>query len=433
MKKNKFLQSTCILLIGGCITKIIGFYTRILYTRILKDEGISLLSLITPTYSLLMSLANFNIVVSISKQIAAEHTSKKTLINASYILLFLNIILITLTFLLAPFISHNLLKNPATYYPLLACSLTLPFISLGYIIKGYFYGKQNVTPHMISNILEQLFRLFLITSILPLFKKYSLTLNISIFILLNILSESFSILILLLFLPKNIQITKKDLKWNKKETNTLINLSLPPVSSRLLGNLGYFLEPIILTNILLYKGKSLSYITHEYGIYNGYIIPLLLFPSFFIGAICNSLLPEISKYNESHNTLMIKKRIKESLTLSFLVGLTCTTFIYLFKTPLLKIIYNTNEGLSYLKILSPFFILFYLEAPLSSILIGLNKIKQSSSITISSIILKLITLTTLSLKIGTIYALIYSEIIDILYITILESILLKKTLNNYNR
>ena len=36
------------------------------------------------------------------------------------------------------------------------------FISIGYIIKGYFYGKQNTLPHMVSNVVEQLFRLLII-------------------------------------------------------------------------------------------------------------------------------------------------------------------------------------------------------------------------------------------------------------------------------
>ena len=94
MPKNIFFKSTLILLIGGFFTKILGLIIKIIFTRILKEPGIALYSLIMPTYSLLISLANFNIQLSISKRISANKRSKKTIINACYIMLILNIILI---------------------------------------------------------------------------------------------------------------------------------------------------------------------------------------------------------------------------------------------------------------------------------------------------------------------------------------------------
>lgn len=219
----------------------------------------------------------------------------------------LNTILIFTTIFFSKFISTNLLKNEDTYLPLLACSITLPFISLGYIVKGYFYGKQNVTPHMISNVLEQLLKLFIMILILPKVTKYGNVITVTTLILFNIITESFSIIILLIFIPKNKTINKDDLKFDKNETKELLKISIPSISGRILGNIGFFLEPIILTSVLLHTGSSINYITEEYGIYNAYVISTLLFPSFFITAISNSLLPEISKYHATNNKYLIKK------------------------------------------------------------------------------------------------------------------------------
>ena len=141
----------------------------------------------------------------------------------------LNIILITLGLLLSKYISNNLLKNPNTYYPLIACIFTLPFISIGYIIKGYFYGKQNTLPHMISNIIEQLFRLIIISIFLPKLIKYGPILTVTTYILFNILSESISIIICLFFLTKNKHITKKDIKLDYQETKEIHSISIPSI------------------------------------------------------------------------------------------------------------------------------------------------------------------------------------------------------------
>ena len=57
MKNNKFLTATFILMIGGLITKILGFIIRIIYTRMVGNEAIALYSLVMPTYSLLLTIA----------------------------------------------------------------------------------------------------------------------------------------------------------------------------------------------------------------------------------------------------------------------------------------------------------------------------------------------------------------------------------------
>lgn len=426
--KNKFLKSTLILLVGGCITKIIGLIIKIIYTRNIGIEGISLFSLVSPTYSLLISLANFNMLISVSKRISSNESPRKVIFNSCYIMLILNIILILLTFLGTNFISNHLLKNKDTYYPLIACSLTLPFISTGYIIKGYFYGKQNMTPHMISNIIEQLFRLLLISLLLPKITPYGTVITITTYILFNIISESISIIIFLLFLPKKKKINKEDLNFNFQETKEILSISIPSISGRLLGNIGFFLEPIILTYILHKTGSSLSYISTEYGIYNTYTIGTLLFPSFFISAISNALLPEISSNYSINNKHLIKRRIKQALTISIIVGLICTTGIYLFSEPILNLLYKTTSGSNYIKILAPFFILYYLESPLCSILIGINKVKHCTIISTTGIILKLIIMTILGLLNFKIYSLIIAEIINIIYVTILNYLALKKEL-----
>ena len=340
----------------------------------------------------------------------------------------LNVVIITLGLFLTKFISFNLLKNANTYYPLLACLFTLPFISIGYIIKGYFYGKQNTLPHMVSNVVEQLFRLLIISLFLPKLVNYGPVISITCYILFNILSESVSIMMFMFFLPKDKNITKDDIKLDYQEAKEILSISIPSVAGRLLGNVGFFLEPILLTNVLLYMKLPISYITQEYAVYNTYAIGTLLFPSFFISAICNALLPEISYNFERDDIKQVKKRIKQSLFFSLLIGVCCTMLIFVFKKSILDILYNTNKGINYIKILAPFFILFYLESPLSTILIGLNKVKQCTIISTTGIILKLVIMVILGIFDFKIYSLIIAEIINIIYVTMLNYICVRRAL-----
>ena len=77
MKRNKFLESTIILLIGGFITKVLGFVIRIVYTRMVGSDAISLYTIVTPTYSLLLTIATLALPIAISKLIAEEKLNNK--------------------------------------------------------------------------------------------------------------------------------------------------------------------------------------------------------------------------------------------------------------------------------------------------------------------------------------------------------------------
>lgn len=136
--------------------------------------------------------------------------------------------------------------------------------------------------------------------------------------------------------------------------------------------------------------------------------------SFFTQALNTTLIPEISKnYN---NKTQIKRRLFQSLLISITIGIFICMILYFKGSTLLKIIFNTNEGIEYLKFLAIFFPLFYLEGPLMSTLQGLNLSVTSMKITLYGCIIKLITIVILSLFSIGIYGLIISEIVDILVV-----------------
>lgn len=420
MKQNKFLKATFILMIGGLITKILGFGIRIIYTRMVGSDAINLYSLVMPTYSLLLTIATLSLPIVISKLISEHRTrSIKILSSATIITMILNSLVIALIYFTKDFIASTLLNDERCSILLMAMALTFPFVSLSSIFKGYFYGKQKMVPHTISNIIEQIVRVFLIFLVIPSLVNKGIVYSVMGLILISTASELASILTFLFFLPKKFQIKKEDLKPDMKTTKEILSISIPTVSGRLVGNIGFFFEPILLTNILLFAGYSMDFILNEYGAYNAYTISLLAMPSFFIAAISSSLLPEISRFYYQKNINMVKRRLKQALILSFIVGIIFSSFIYLFREPLLSTLYNTTKGSEYIEILAPFFVLFYLEGPLQSVLQAIGKAKTTMFITMVAVIVKLLSMSLLSLCHIGMYSLVIAEIIDIFIVVIL--------------
>ena len=426
MKKNLFIKSTLILICSGFLTKILGFIIKVIYTRIIGEYGISLYAIAAPTYSLLLTIATLAIPISISKLVSENKgRSIRILTSAAFLILSINFLLILLILLTRDFLATTLLKEPLASPILLAFALTLPFVSISSVLKGYFAGKQNMVPHATSNIIEQIIRLIIIVIVLTILMEKSVMHAVIGLILLTIISEISSIIVFLFFIPKHIDF-KTNLLPSKKHTKDILNISVPTVSSRIIGNIGYFLEPIILTNLLLFSGYPSSYILREYGAYNAYSLALLTMPGFFIAAISTSLLPEISKFHGENNTKMIKRRIHQSIIFALLIGIFFSFIIFTFRDTLLFSLYNTTSGSNYIKVLAPFFVLFYLEGVLTSSLQALGYAKVTMNITLWGVILKLLVMAILSLCHIGIYSLVIAEIINILFVVLLNIKYLKK-------
>lgn len=416
---NKFITSTFILILSGMATKLLGLIIKIIFTRIVGTTTISLYTIVMPTYSLLLTISTLAMPTTISKLISQKN-DLKVLNSATVLILEINFLIILIMLFISPFIANNLLQEPDAYPLLIAMSLTLPFASLACILKGYYYGKQKMIPHVVSNTIEQIIRLLLVITIMPKLIQISYVHAATGLIFTSFFTELASIIVFLLFMKKQEVINLTKLKYNHNDAKEILSLSVPSVSSRIIGNICYFFEPIILTSILLYKGYSNSFILTQYGAYNAYAISTLTIPSFFITAIASAMIPEVSKYYEKRNYQFVKKRLKQAIIFSFLIGLSFTFAIFTFRNSILSFLYNTTLGNEYIKTLAPFFILFYFEAIFAAFMQAIGKAKITLKITIIGSIIKLICIAGFSLlKIG-LYSLVLSEIINILVVVFLN-------------
>ncbi len=416
--KEKFIKSIFILLIGGLLTKVLGMIIKIVMSRLIGTEGLGLYMMVLPTFSLFIGLGQFGLPTALSKLIAEKKKNNiKLFFSILPISIIINIILIITILLIAPVLSKNLLHDPRCYLPILAIAVVIPFTSLSSICRSYFFGKERMTPHVISNLVEDIVRLSLMIIGIPFFLPKGLEYAVCFIILSNTISEFASIVILLIFLPKKVQIKKSDLIPKKDYMKESLSIGIPNTTGRLIGSIGYFLEPILLTTTLLAIGYSNKYITTEYGILSGYAMPLLLLPSFFTMAISQALLPVVSREYARGNYDSVKRKIKQAIYYSLLIGIPVTIFfIFLPEIPL-QLIYHTTEGTNYIRFLAPVCLFQYIQSPLSSSLDAMGKSKDGMIATLLGQIIRLTFLVLLSLlKIG-LWGLIIAISLNVLVVT----------------
>ena len=418
MKKSNFFKITLMLVIGGFVTKILGMIIKIITTRYIGSLGMGIYMLIMPTFSLLIAISGLGFPVAISKLVAEEKYNNKNLVlGVIPISLIIDFIILFLLVFFGKFISINLLHEERTYYGILAIGFVLPFVSISSILRSYFFGKTYMVPHVVSNILEDIIRLILIILFVPKLIKINLEYTVAFLFLISIVSELSSIIIFLICSPSKISFKKSDFILKRKDLSHILIISLPTTGSRLIGNIGYFFEPIILTFVLS-KFYSNEFIVTEYGILNGYTMPLLLLPSFFTMAISQALIPVISNAWSNDNKKGVKRKIKQAIFYSLLIGIPATLiFMFIPEVPL-KLIYDTTDGINYIKVLAPICLFHYIQAPLTASLQAMDMAGVAMRGTLIGMIIRTIALFVLSfMKIG-LWGLVIATSLNIIIVTL---------------
>ena len=416
--KEKFINSVIILLIGGLLTKLLGMFIKIMMSRLIGTEGLGLYMMVLPTFSLFIGIGQFGLPTALSKLVAEKRKNNiKLFFSILPISLFINLLLIITIIVIAPVLANNLLHDPRCYLPILAIAVVIPFTSLSSICRSYFFGKEKMVPHVVSNLLEDLVRLTLMIIGIPFFLPKGLEYAVCYIILSNVISEGVSILVLFLFLPKKIQLKKEDLIPKKDYMKESLSIGIPNTTGRLLGSIGYFLEPILLTTTLLSLGYSSKFITTEYGILSGYVMPLLLLPSFFTMAISQALLPVVSREYTRGNYTFVRRKIKQAILYSLAIGIPVTIFFIIFPELPLKLIYHTNEGISYMRFLAPVCLFQYIQSPLSSCLDAMGRSRDAMIGTTIGVIIRSIFLVLLSLLNIGLWGLIIAISLNVLAVT----------------
>lgn len=406
---------------------MLGMLGKIIYTRIAGVNVVGLYTMITPTFMLIISICQFSFPISISKISAEEKYDNKSLLKSAYFVGFIiSIILIIILILTSNLIAislHNKLLAPA----ILSISVIIPFVMISSIQRGFLHGKEDMLPASITNVTEEIIKIILILFLLPIaISKGDIT-SVIFLILFNVITETSNILFMQKVISKK-YISNKKGKVNKKIIKEILSISIPTTSVRLIASIGFFLEPIILTNTLLSSGYSPNYITMEYGIINSYIVPLLSIPSFFSISIASALLPNITKAYANKKYDEFNRKLLKLMFLSMLVGAACLTVILIFPNEILKLVYNVNFGINYIYLIGPFFLILYMQPTLSVALQAMDKTNKLFLTSTISVIIKYSALYVLG-KIGFgMNALIFAMIAGIVTTTSLVLIIVLKEL-----
>jgi PST family polysaccharide transporter len=163
LKKSHFLGGALILAAAGILSKVIGMFYRIPLQEIVGDNGLGLYQEVYPLYLTFLILATAGVPVALSRVIAealaeGNRVQIHQILARSMVMMGgIGVLLFALLYASAPLIAA-LMGNPHLIEPIRAISLSLLFVPLIAVIRGYFYGHQKMLYVGLSQIVEQTLR-----------------------------------------------------------------------------------------------------------------------------------------------------------------------------------------------------------------------------------------------------------------------------------
>ena len=381
---STFLRGSILLMLAIFLSKFLGFIYRMQFVRLTGEEAVGIYMTAYPAFIFFLSVIQLGIPIAMAKIIAELRTKNAisgyfSVMRSSVIVTVISILIFTPFFLfVTPFISENLLKNDAITMTLYVSIAIVPIAAASGILKGFFQGIARLEETAVSQLMEQIIRILLISFLLPILLTSSSPKEAAAYAMtMSLLAELASLLYL----------RWKYMKWKKKQAvkekanyyplSPLFSIALPSSGSRLFGSFTWFLEPIIFIKALAITGITSIAATTLYGVISGVLIPLLLFPSFIPFALSIVLIPAVSDAFARRNNTLLKERIHLSLKFSTLTGCYAATLFYLHGGELVSALFHVEDATVYMKILSPIFFFYYIQSPLFSILQALNNSKAA--------------------------------------------------------
>ena len=399
MQEKSIRYNLIYMLSSGLFIKILALVYKIFLTRSLGLTGMGLYSIMIPSVMLFLGLADFSLPQTITKLVSENKSVKESnrslIIKSIYIGLLFDLILILILLIFMNLINKSL--NYDFRLPFYALMILLPFVSINAIIKGYFQGINRGDLGAKANIIEQLTRITSSIIFINLLINVNIDYALASIIISMAIGELFSFLFSL-FKLRNYSF--KPVLEKNGDGMKIISLSLPSTINRFIFTISNFFEPIILTKALNKLGYLDTEIRNSFGLVQGYAIPLLTIMGFASMAITQSLMPKLAQNFKTNSPSKFQSTLKKGLDLTFIIGFLSSLLLFFYPNLTSSLIYNDNSSSFFIKLMAPFFILYYLEPLLHTAILVINKSNLSLLINIFICLGKLILIYFLSSKIG---------------------------------
>lgn len=326
-----------------------------------------------------MLLLGVNIATTrvVSEELAFNNfqSAKKAMKKCIIISLILGIAASSFFCLFADFIVKYCFHSKVSNIIVYLIAIALPIISFSASVSGYFTAVRRVYKPVIANFLEQIAKIIVTVFLLKIYLPTGKLENICYALILgDVISELFSFTFNVIALKLDV---KKHLNGKKQRAKEnfwykILRILCPVAFTSYIRSGLSTVKQLIIPSSLEKNGLNCEVALAEYGTISGMAMPIIFFPSIFLGAVSGLFIPEFSSYYVRKEYSKIRKYSFWLIILAFAFSSILTILFLVFGNKLGILIYSDLAVGKYIQIFAPLIPFMYVDIIIDSILKGLD-------------------------------------------------------------
>ena len=418
MRQN-YLKNAVLLTGSSLVLRLAGMGFRIWLANRLGSEGLGLYQLILAMYSVFITLATSGVAVAstrlVTEELAHSAAAARRMVRLlCAVALALGSAAAAAQWFVAPTAARWWLGDLRAAAPLRTLAFSLPFMAFAAVLRGAFLALRRVEPNVVSQLVEQGFRIGVVVLLLQRLQTAGVALRCQAVLLGETLSEILSAGLMLLFYrgacrrhaedepTPPVRLTKLHAD-RRADLRRIWEILWPVEGSRCLASGLHTAENMLVPACLavyLAAAGGRTRALEQYGVLKGMAMPLLFFPFGLLGSLATLLMPEITEAHVRGRRQTLRILLDRMLTLTMYASVLGGAFFFLWADLLGMLLYNSAEAGSYLRLLAPMAPVMYLESMVDGAIKGLGEQKASFGYTAWDSVLRIVGVLVLLPRMG---------------------------------
>lgn len=357
MSKNSFVKGAFILGIAGVIVKLMGAFFRIPLWYMIGDEGMGYYHTAYPIYVLLLSISTAGFPIAISKMMAERRVvgdhrgAHKVFTTSLKFLSAMGVLTSAVVFLFAEAIV-TVPGNPKAVYSMISLAPALLFVPIMATFRGYFQGRNNMTPTAVSQVIEQFFRVaaglglaHLLVSKGVMYGAAGASFGASV-------GAIFGTLFVIFVYMSNKDRIDGELKaadiFPQEKTRAILSnllvIAVPIIIGSLVLPIMNLIDLGLVMRRLVASGYTPEAANELYGQLSGRVNTIINLPQIMTISVAVSSVPVISECFKLKDMEGVRKNARMAIRLTTLIGLPAAVGLMVLPNQIIQLLYGDSSG-----------------------------------------------------------------------------------------
>ena len=351
-KSKSIIGGMTVLGLAGVICKLVGVLYSIPLTWMIGTSGLGVYNAVFPAYNLLLTISSAGLPVAVSRLVARglakdDPRSAKHVFKTALLLLLLLGSVATILMIAGIDVFVTASDQPESRLGFLVIAPCVAIVCVLSAFRGFIQGQQNMTPTAVSQLIEQVGKVFLALPMAYFGSQRGIEYGAAGALLGTTIVEGIALLyMVILYFRRSAafaaipQLCEEPPAASSYVAKQLMTISIPITIGACIVPLSQYIDSTMLVGRLMSTGMEAGMASSVYGLFSGTVIRIINIPTALALAVSMSLVPAISSAKAVEDNDAVIRQTDLGMRFAFLIGLPCSIGMSVLSEPLMRFFYQ---------------------------------------------------------------------------------------------